>query len=204
MSVTLSENEITVSLNNKDPLDYIAHNGNTSGINITLFDPQTYAFLLKIPVYLRLIPHPLKAGSIRCNTKSIPPGISPGTIENITDPSGGTGNYAYRWQKSTNNGSTWTTIAGATSLTYDCPPLTETTAFRRMVVSGVQRAYSNMVTVTVITNPSLPDLPPANENYVLTRTMQDDTGTSYSDKIDYFDGLGRLPKIGRASCRERV
>ena len=106
MSVTLSENEITVSLNNKDPLDYIAHNGNTSGINITLFDPQTYAFLLKIPVYLRLIPHPLKAGSIRCNTKSIPPGISPGTIENITDPSGGNGNYAYRWQKSTNNGST--------------------------------------------------------------------------------------------------
>ena len=31
----------------------------------------------------------------------------------------------------------------------------------------------------------------SNQNYILTRTMQDDTGTSYSDKIDYYDGLGR-------------
>ena len=32
----------------------------------------------------------------------------------------------------------------------------------------------------------------SNQNYILTRTMTDSTGTKYLDKIEYFDGLGRL------------
>ena len=31
----------------------------------------------------------------------------------------------------------------------------------------------------------------SNQNYILTRTMLNDAGSSYMDKIDYYDGLGR-------------
>ncbi len=76
-------------------------------------------------------------------------------ITEITPVSGGNdGVITYSWQSSTNGGSTWTTISGATNADYTPPAITVTTQYRR----GVRRSpcttiiYSNIVTRTVITN----------------------------------------------------
>lgn len=57
----------------------------------------------------------------------------PGLISGES-PSGGTGTYAYKWQKSPDNTS-FTDIPGATEPDYNPPVLTSTTYFRRVVVS---------------------------------------------------------------------
>jgi hypothetical protein len=47
----------------------------------------------------------------------------------------GSGTISYRWEQSVNNGTTWTTISGATSATYTPGNLSQTTLFRRYTVS---------------------------------------------------------------------
>lgn len=63
---------------------------------------------------------------------------------------GGNGTYAYQWQSST-DGTTFTDIAGATSLSYDPAVISATTYYRRTVTSGActAPAASNIVQFTV-------------------------------------------------------
>ncbi|MCW3788376.1 T9SS type A sorting domain-containing protein [Plebeiibacterium sediminum] len=96
---------------------------------------------------------------------SINEAIEPGTIEedqNIgynavpdkllgTSASGGTGEYTYQWQKSTDN-TNWVNIANAYNEDYQPSALTKTTYFKRMVTSGnCSDVESNIVTVYVAT-----------------------------------------------------
>jgi RHS repeat-associated protein len=60
--------------------------------------------------------------------------------------SGGAGGYTYLWQSSP-DGSTWTTISGATGTSYTLPPLTANTYYRRGVTSNGVTAYSNTAQV---------------------------------------------------------
>lgn len=130
----------------------------------------------------------LNGGTISCNSSSIVFGTSPGSINNLSGPSGGSGGYTYQWEQSTDGGSTWSSIPGATAVTYPCPVLTATTLFRRKVSSGSQTSISNIVTITV----TLPEiLPSSDHNYVLTKMMLDNTGKQSFNRIDYYDGLGR-------------
>ncbi|MBN2613501.1 MAG: hypothetical protein JXB00_18240, partial [Bacteroidales bacterium] len=92
----------------------------------------------------------LSGGTISISQTTVGNNQSPGTFANSSSASGGSGNYGYQWHKSTNNGSTWSSITGATSLTYSCPALTQTTRFRRKVTSGTLTAYSNEITITVL------------------------------------------------------
>ncbi|WP_417351684.1 hypothetical protein [Flavobacterium alkalisoli] len=75
----------------------------------------------------------------------------------------GTGTVTYRWESSP-NGSSWTTVSGATGATYQPAALYETTYYRRITIatSGVscESPASNTVTVTIkncnlITNPMI-------------------------------------------------
>ncbi|RYE20820.1 MAG: hypothetical protein EOP51_17025, partial [Sphingobacteriales bacterium] len=72
-------------------------------------------------------------------------------------PSGGDAtNYSYGWEQSTNNGTTWESVAGAIDKDYQPIGLTQTTLFRRLVSSGscsgsLQHA-SNAVKITVNPN----------------------------------------------------
>ncbi|RTQ47797.1 gliding motility-associated C-terminal domain-containing protein [Hymenobacter gummosus] len=54
----------------------------------------------------------------------------------------------FQWQASTDNGTTWTNIGGATSATYAARPVV-TTQYRARVVCGPQGSFSTPVTVTV-------------------------------------------------------
>ena len=84
-------------------------------------------------------------------------GGDPEETTSITDGSG-SGAITYRWEQSTDGGSNWTPISGASSLTYDPPAtLTGSTKFRRITISTLNavscEASSNVITVT---SPSAP------------------------------------------------
>ena len=55
----------------------------------------------------------------------------------------------YQWQSSTNNGTTWTDIAGATTNPYTIRP-TATAQYRARVICRVLSSFSTPVTVTVL------------------------------------------------------
>lgn len=75
-------------------------------------------------------------------TSGVPTITQSGTL------SGGTGSYTYIWESST-NGSTWTTIPGATSQTYTgSSTLTQKTWYRRTVTSGNCSDVSATLTLT--------------------------------------------------------
>lgn len=81
--------------------------------------------------------------------------FDPGDISSVTNPSGGSGNaISFQWQLSTNGGTTWADISGATLATIDPITITSTTLYRR----GARRntcssfLYSNSVVKMVASN----------------------------------------------------
>jgi RHS repeat-associated protein len=133
-------------------------------------------------------------GSIAPSNVMILSGGNPGLISG--DPAGGgNGSFSYQWQSST-NGSTWTSISGATTLTYSPGALSATTYFRLQVTSSSAVVYSNVSMVEVVSSST--DL-----NYIRTRSIQKAgvtdslTAASLTSPYDvsqvtqYFDGLGR-------------
>lgn len=93
-------------------------------------------------------------GTIAGN-ESVCVGADPGPITSTTPPSGGSlGVFVYRWEMSTNGGTNWTVIPGATQIEYDPGTITVTTIYRRLVKRSVclDWHYSNIITKTVIQN----------------------------------------------------
>ncbi|MBW4889182.1 PKD domain-containing protein [Mucilaginibacter sp. HMF5004] len=78
------------------------------------------------------------------------------TIINGNVPQGGGAGYSYQWQKSEDNGKSWTDISGATLGSYQPTVLQVTTQFRRnvstVICSGPFQNSSAAVTVTVNPN----------------------------------------------------
>jgi len=68
-------------------------------------------------------------------------------------PAGADSRYLYQWQSSTDNGTTWTNIQGASTVDYQVNNLTVTTVFRRVVTSalctGPQQSISNIINIMV-------------------------------------------------------
>ena len=87
------------------------------------------------------------------SNQSVPSGGDPAPFT-VTTPASGSGTISYQWQSSTNGGTTWSDILGATSATYDPPAgISVTTQYRRADTStlsgSVCTKYSNIVVVTV-------------------------------------------------------
>jgi hypothetical protein len=99
----------------------------------------------------------LVSGTVGSN-QSICYNTKPAAFTQTVAPSGGIGSYTYQWQKSTtNNGTEWADISGATATDYTPPDaLTETTYYRRAVTSGASgtcgTVYNTVITVTVMAN----------------------------------------------------
>ncbi len=88
----------------------------------------------------------LNSGAIS-GTQTICYNTAPSQITG-TSANGGSESYTYQWQKST-NGSSWSSVSGATSLNYTPSALTQTTYFRRKDTDNCGIEYSNVITVTV-------------------------------------------------------
>jgi hypothetical protein len=94
---------------------------------------------------------PLSAGTIGV-AQQICYNTSPATFYQVTAPTGGTGSYTYRWQRSTNN-TTWSNISNATQSSYTSPALKAKTWFRLGVTSGSYgTATTNTIVITVNAN----------------------------------------------------
>lgn len=60
-----------------------------------------------------------------------------------------------QWQVSTNGGSTWNNVPGATNYNYTTPPLYANTCYRVAVTACTGTVYSNMVCITVLPTPTV-------------------------------------------------
>ncbi|HTN06665.1 DUF6443 domain-containing protein [Agriterribacter sp.] len=144
----------------------------------------------------------LFVGTISPAAYTVTSGTGPGIMSaNAASGGGCGGSYTYRWQKSTNSGSTWTDIAGTpgSGLTYNPGNLTATTWYIRKITCGTETGYTNIAIVTVGAVPTNDSL-----NYIKVRDITKagvlDTATSNAitnlyqvrQTTQYFDGLGRL------------
>ncbi|WP_185114004.1 DUF6443 domain-containing protein, partial [Fulvivirga imtechensis] len=94
---------------------------------------------------------PVMPGEIYTSEDMLCEGADPQTITSTAAASGGNGSYSYQWQSSTNGGSTWGNISGATGTSYNPPVLSATTKFRRMAGSGnCVLQPSNVVTLAPV------------------------------------------------------
>ncbi|MCC3160590.1 gliding motility-associated C-terminal domain-containing protein [Hymenobacter sp. 15J16-1T3B] len=87
-------------------------------------------------------------GAARASTASVCPG-SPVALSLTGNTIGGS--ITYQWQASTDGGTTFADIAGATAATYTARP-TATTQYRARVTCRVQSGNSTPITVTVLPN----------------------------------------------------
>ncbi|MEL7003569.1 MAG: hypothetical protein AAFN93_12670, partial [Bacteroidota bacterium] len=111
---------------------------NGSGMNVTVHSLLTSGGTITLP-----------------NNNDICSGASPGTINNGSTPSDGSGSFSYQWYKKTEDDSDWIKIdgAGGSSYTsYSPGTLTKTTSFKRDVKDTrcIDTKSSNTITVTVI------------------------------------------------------
>lgn len=90
----------------------------------------------------------LTSGSITGNQYYCALSADPTILTQTAAPVGGNGTFTYQWQSST-DGISFFDIAGATASTYNPPIITQTTYYRRVVMTGGCGAYSNIITVTV-------------------------------------------------------
>jgi gliding motility-associated-like protein len=90
----------------------------------------------------------LTSGTISAD-QTICVGATPATLTSSTDATGGTGSIVYEWQSST-NGTTFTTISGATSSTYSPGAISVNTYFRRGASTSTDAVvYSSAILITV-------------------------------------------------------
>ncbi|GAA3995088.1 hypothetical protein GCM10022408_01840 [Hymenobacter fastidiosus] len=92
----------------------------------------------------------LAAGGIAAD-QTVCAGSAVAPLTSTAPATGGTGTFAYQWESSADNGTTWLPVSGATGETLTPGPLTATTLFRRQVRSGAcATPPSNVVTITVV------------------------------------------------------
>ncbi|MDQ6529841.1 hypothetical protein [Flavobacterium sp. LHD-85] len=84
-------------------------------------------------ISVTILPTPV-SGTIS-GPQTVCSGISPGLISSSADGTG-TGTITYRWESSIDNAATWQTIAGASIATYQPPPQTKTTQYRRITIAS--------------------------------------------------------------------
>jgi len=101
-----------------------------------------YTNSVMITVYGAFNPGTIQPDQTICYN-SLPAWINPDAA-----PGGGTGQYTYQWEVST-NGTTWSSISGATSTSYLPGSLTTTTKYRRNTINACSSAYTNVVTISV-------------------------------------------------------
>jgi len=104
---------------------------------------------------------------------------------NLSGTTGGSIPYSYQWQLSTNNGSTWSDIAGATNATYDPTNITAlgTYTFRAQITDGCGTiVYTATKTITIVSDPIVSISGNSsvcqNGNLVLTANVTGGTGSN--------------------------
>ena len=93
---------------------------------------------------------PLSPGSIG-GTQTVCYNGDPNLLTNSASASGGIGSYTYQWEWSS-SGSSWANVSSATGTSYNPGNLTANRVYRRKVTSGIEVAYSNFISISVVPN----------------------------------------------------
>ncbi len=97
----------------------------------------------------------------------------------------------YQWQQSTNGGSTWTDISGATSITYDPPSISQTTLYRRAAKSTTCGGWLYSNTVTKATNGACTEI---------CGSGNDEDGDTFTDCADSDCFPIQITNVVESSC----
>ncbi|MBY0245324.1 MAG: PKD domain-containing protein [Sphingobacteriaceae bacterium] len=121
------------------------------------------------------------------NTISAPTASCVPNIITGNSASGGSGSYVYSWESSTDGGTTWSTIVGASGKDYLPPTIAVTTQYRRIVVSG---ECARTVSFPVSQNPTV-TTPNAGEDEIICID-----GTAFKLKANQpVTGVGKWTQI---------
>lgn len=122
-----------------------------------------------------------------------------------SNPGGGTGSYSIYWEVSTTSASAgYSTIPGETSNDYNPGPLSQTSWFRRWVISGACTVSTNVATITVspapIVNvgPAIPQIPQGGTTIALGGSFGGSaTGAIWSTPLGgvFFNNSGLNPNL---------
>ena len=110
-----------------------------------------------VTVYPTLVSGAISPGGQYTNYNTAP------TAMTATAATGGNGTYSYQWYYST-NGTSWSSLSGATGLSYAPPPLTSTTYYQLQSTSFGLTVTSGNVTVTVYPQLVSGTISPSNQN----------------------------------------
>ncbi|MFQ5445690.1 MAG: GEVED domain-containing protein [Saprospiraceae bacterium] len=129
-------------------------------------------------------------------------GFDPAPITSDSMPSGGVDGYqSLQWEKSTDGGTTWQEITGATAATYDPVYIVQTTVFRRKArrTPCANWVNSNVITKTVRPFPaaSISSYPTA--PYLCEQTDYEFTAADAGANVNYSWNFGSFATPGNAA-----
>lgn len=123
----------------------IARDENVTTNNVTYIScGSTFSQPIHVVVANTATPGSISGDEVTCV------GLPTATITSATAGTG-SGTLSYRWEQSTDNGTTWTTVSGANAATYAPGNLTVTTQFRRYTVATLNGNSCESVPTSVIT-----------------------------------------------------
>ncbi|MCK6610256.1 MAG: HYR domain-containing protein [Bacteroidia bacterium] len=123
---------------------------NTYNFNFTVRNTSTGCVSAVVPIALTVTPGSLPIGNNTIGSaQTICSGTAPAQLTGST-PTGGNETFTYTWLKSTTNAvNGFTAIPSSNTVNYTSPALTQTTWFRRYVVSGAHSDTSAAIKITV-------------------------------------------------------
>lgn len=145
-----------------------------------------------------LIQHPAISPGTPSGAATVCEGGDPAVLDGGT-PSGGSGNYTYRWASSTVPGGPYLIMNDATDPTYDPPPgIIMTMYYTRTVYSGTCSATGDDIEISVVAPPSITAQPTGQSTCedgtatfnvtatgtALTYRWQADAGSGFNDLSD--------------------
>nr|WP_294925743.1 T9SS type A sorting domain-containing protein [uncultured Flavobacterium sp.] len=151
VSIFYGQNAISGSVSKQCTIELkSSHFPSGTGSIYAQFLPVNNSPILGTSVPVKTVP--LITSNYIIGNQTVYEGDPVGSINGPT-PSGGDGLYAYKWQQRIGSAGAWTTISGATGVTFQPTNLSVSTiSYRRIVTSlfGTLTDTSNEITVTIL------------------------------------------------------
>lgn len=153
VSINFGQNAITGTVTRQCTIDLRStHFPTGTGSIYAQFSPINNSPISGTSVPVKVVP--LITSNYIIGNQTVYEGDPVGSI-NGPVPNGGDGLYTYSWQQRIGSGGSWTTIPGATGVTYKPVNVSASTiSYRRIVTSlfGTLTSTSNEITVTILAN----------------------------------------------------
>lgn len=153
VSINFGQNAITGTVIRQCTIDLRStHFPTGTGSIYAQFSPINNSPITGTSVPVKVVP--LITSNYIIGNQTVYEGDSVGSI-NGPVPNGGDGLYTYSWEQRIGSGGSWTTIPGATGVTYKPVNVSASTiSYRRIVTSlfGTLTSTSNEITVTILAN----------------------------------------------------